>query len=257
MTDEAEQRAAGAAKDGHFVAIAYLPVVETLRIREVLPATPRARVVRIALDGRPFVYLPGQAVKIASRGVERRKPYSIASAPEDAAREGYFELLIGVDDAGEAGPHLNLRPDEAVDVEGPIGRFTFPPDPAERRFLFVAGGTGIAPLRAMLRHALNVPHREIGLLYSARTPQEFAFEEELRTLAREGEIDLRQTVTRESAGTWDGTRGRIGQADLAPLLHDRETLCFVCGPPALVADIPKLLGELGVESARVRVEEWT
>jgi ferredoxin-NADP reductase len=194
---------------------------------------------------------------IASHGHERRKPYSIASAPEDAERDGYLELLVGVDAQGKAGPHLILRPGEAVDVEGPIGRFTFPAQPAERRFLFVAGGTGIAPLRAMLRHALQVPHREIGLLYSARTPLDFAFEDEFRTLAREGEIHLRQTVTRETGDRWDGTRGRISQADLAPLVHDRETLCFVCGPPALVADIPKLLGELGVEPARVRIEEWT
>jgi ferredoxin-NADP reductase len=231
-------------------------VPETLRIREVLPATPRARVVRIDLQGQPFAYQPGQAVRVASHGYERRKTYSIASAPEDAAQNGYLELLIGVDADGEAGPHLILRADEPVDVEGPVGRFTFPPHPAEQRFLFVAGGTGIAPLRAMMRHALNVPHREVGLLYSARTPQDFAFEDEFRTLARDGEINLRQTVTREAADSWDGTRGRISQADLAPLVHDRETLCFVCGPPALVADIPKLLAELGVDPVRVRIEEW-
>jgi ferredoxin-NADP reductase len=229
----------------------------TLRIRDVLPATPRARVVRIDLDGQFFPYQAGQAVLIASQGYERRKPYSIASAPEDAERHGYLELLVGVDAEGAAGTHLRLQRDELVDVDGPVGRFTFPAHPAERRFLFVAGGTGIAPLRAMLRHALHLPHREVGLLYSARTPQEFAFEEEFRTLAREGEIHLRQTVTREAAETWEGTRGRISQADLAPLVHDQETLCFICGPPALVADIPKLLGELGVETSRVRIEEWS
>jgi NAD(P)H-flavin reductase len=228
----------------------------TLRIRDVLPATPRARVVRVDLDAQPFAYRPGQAILIASHGYEKRKPYSIASAPEEAERDGYFELLVGVDSEGVAGPHLALQSGEEVDVDGPLGRFTFPTDPAERRFLFVAGGTGIAPLRAMMRHALRIPHDEVGLLYSARTPLEFAFEEEFRALAREGEINLRQTVTREAADTWQGTRGRIGQADLAPLVHDRRTLCFVCGPPALVADIPRLLGELGVEPDRVRIEEW-
>ena len=229
----------------------------TLRIREVRPATPRARLVRIDLDGHLFPYAPGQAVLVASHGYEKRKPYSIASAPEDVERDGYLELLIGVDSEGAAGPHLALRPGEAVDVDGPLGRFTFPAAPVERRFLFVAGGTGIAPLRAMMRHALRVRHDEVGLLYSARTPLEFAFEDEFRAMAREGQINLRQTVTREAADTWEGTRGRIGQADLAPLLHDTETLCFVCGPPALVADIPKLLADLGVDPVRVRIEEWT
>ncbi len=229
----------------------------TLAIREVLPATPRARVVRIGLDGQPFSYRAGQAVLVASSGSERRKPYSIASAPEDAARDGFFELLVGVNAEGVAGPHLPLEPGTAVDVEGPIGRFVFPDDPRERRFIFIAGGTGIAPLRAMLRHALRLPGREVGLLYSARTPHEFAFEEELRSLAREGQIELRQTVTREFPDTWEGTRGRISRTELAPLVHDAATLCFVCGPPALVEEIPRQLNELGVAPSRIRVEEWT
>jgi ferredoxin-NADP reductase len=231
--------------------------VLTLPIREVLPATPRARIVQIDLDGQPFSHLAGQAVLVANQGHERRKPYSLASSPEDVGRDGFLELLVGVNAEGTAGPHLTLAPGAAVDVEGPVGRFTFPEAPAERRFVFIAGGTGIAPLRAMLRHALRLPHREVGLLYSARTPFEFAFEDELRAMARDGQIELRLTVTREAADSWEGTRGRISRADLAPLVHNAETLCFVCGPPALVEDIPRLLDELGVVPERIRVEEWT
>ena len=168
----------------------------TLSLREVLAATPRARIVRLDLNDHQFDYAPGQAVSIASHGHEKRRPYSIASAPEDAQREGYLELLIGVDADGKPGPHLTLDPGALVDVEGPLGTFTFPADPEERRFVFIAGGTGIAPLRAMLRHALTMPHRNIGLFYSARTPDEFAYEAELRSLADAGGIELRQTVTR-------------------------------------------------------------
>jgi ferredoxin-NADP reductase len=227
-----------------------------LRIRDVLPATPRARVLRLELSA-PFPYEAGQAVLVGRPGSEKKKPYSLASSPEDAARDQALELLIGVDADGSPGPHLILQTGETVTVEGPVGRFTFPSDPEERRFLFVAGGTGIAPLRAMLRHALRRSDGEIGLLYSARTPLDFAFEDEFKTLAREGRIDLKQTVTRDTGESWDGTRGRIGRTDLAPLVHDPETLCFICGPPALVADIPKLLVELGVTPGRVRIEEWT
>lgn len=231
-------------------------MVLTLPIRDVVPATPRARVVRIDLAGRRLPYLAGQAVLIGNHQHDPRKPYSIASAPEDVEREGFFELLVGVDADGAAGSHLTLEPGARVDVEGPIGRFTFPADPEEQRFVFIAGGTGIAPLRAMLRHALRLPRRDIGLLYSARKPGEFAFEEEFRSLARRREIELRQTVTREAADSWDGTRGRIGRDDLAPLVHDSATLCFICGPPALVEEMPKLLDELGVAAHRIRVEEW-
>jgi ferredoxin-NADP reductase len=231
-------------------------VLLTLPIRDVLPATARARAVRIDLDGTRFPYLAGQAVLVGAHASERRKPYSIASAPEDADREGFLELLVGVEADGGAGPHLTLAPGALVDVEGPIGRFTFPVDPEERRFVFIAGGTGIAPLRAMLRHALHAPRYQIGLLYSARTLGDFAYEQELRSLARAGRIELRQTVTRDVApAEWTGTRGRIGRENLAPLVHDPATLCFICGPPALVEEMPRLLNELGVPPYRIRVEE--
>jgi len=230
--------------------------VLTLPLREVIASTPRARIARLDLDDHRFEYAPGQAVSIANHGHDRRRPYSIASAPEDAQREGYFELLIGVDADGSAGPHLALDPGTLVDVEGPLGSFTFPPDPEERRFIFIAGGTGIAPLRAMMRHALVVPHRNIGLFYSARTPDEFAFERELRELADAGEIELRQTVTRATDSDWSGPRGRLDRQALAELVHDPATLCFVCGPPALVDEMPKILAELGIPRARVKIEEW-
>jgi ferredoxin-NADP reductase len=207
-------------------------------------------------DAERVPFAPGQALFIGRHGHERRKPYSIASAPEDAQRDGWLELLVGVDTEGRPGPHLTLEPGSLVDVEGPIGRFTFPAHPQEDRFVFVAGGTGIAPLRSMLRHALTVPHRQIGLLYSARTSGEFAYEPELKSLAREGRIELKQTITREPESDWTGLRGRIGRDDLAPLIHDPSTMCFVCGPPALVQDIPKQLEELGVPRRLIRVEEF-
>jgi ferredoxin-NADP reductase len=231
-------------------------VLLTLPIREVVPATPRARVVRIDLGDERFSYAPGQAIFIAAHGYERRKPYSIAGAPEDAERDGCLELLVGVDAEGRPGPHLILEPGALMDVEGPVGRFTFPAHPDLNRFVFVAGGTGIAPLRSMLRHALHVPHRQIGLLYSARTPLEFAYEAELKSLAREGLIELEQTVTREAADEWTGTRGRIGPGHLTSLIHDPATMCFVCGPPALVQEITKQLEELGVARDLIRVEEF-
>jgi ferredoxin-NADP reductase len=230
-------------------------VLLTLPILDAQPATPRARLVRIDLAGRRFPFLAGQAVLIARRDHEPRQPYSIAASPEDAARDGWLELLVGLDEAGEPGSHLTLEAGSLVDLEGPIGRFTFPAHASEGACLFVAGGTGIAPLRAMLRHALPT-NRRIGLLYSARTAREFAFEQEWRALAREGRIEFRQTITREAPSDWGGHRGRISISELAQLVHDPATLCFVCGPAALVEDVPRQLEELGVARERIRIEEW-
>jgi ferredoxin-NADP reductase len=236
--------------------IARATTVLILPIREILPATPRARILRVDLDSHPFDYAPGQAVLIAAHGQEKRKPYSISGAPEDARRSNYIELLVGVDANGTPGTHLPLEPGALVDVEGPVGSFTFPSDPEEACFVFIAGGTGIAPLRSMLRHALTLPHRAIGLFYSARTPDEFAYEDELRALAAGGQIELRQTVTRSTGDDWTGARGRIGRSALQELVHDAATLCFICGPPALVDEMPKLLEEIGVPRSRIKLEEW-
>lgn len=229
----------------------------TRPIKDIHVATPRARIVRIDLEGSEFPYVAGQAVMVASEGYEKRRPYSLADAPEIARRDGCLELLVGIEADGAAGPHLTLAPGARVDIEGPIGRFTLPDVVEERRFLFIAGGTGIAPLRAMLRHALRVPHDAIGVLFSARTVSEFAYEQELRALADAGKIELQLRITRDVPDSWHGTRGRLGTADLRELVHDRATLCFVCGPPALVEEIPRALEALGVPRQRIRTEEFT
>jgi ferredoxin-NADP reductase len=231
-------------------------VLLTLPIREVLAVTSRARVVKLALGGRTFPYRAGQALMIATHGQEKRRPYSIAEAPEQATRDDSLELLVGVDALGSPGPHLALEPDTLVDVEGPVGRFAVPDESDARRFVFIAGGTGIAPLRAMLRQALKTSHRQIEVFYSARTPADFAYEGELGRLAKDGRIELRQTVTRQATADWTGRRGRIGRADLVPLVHDPSTLYFICGPPAFVADTQKALDELAIPQDRIRVEEW-
>lgn len=212
---------------------------------------------RIHLQGAPFSYSPGQAVLVAAHDHQTRRPYSLARAPEDAERDDCLELLIGLNAQGFPGAHLTLEPGALVDVEGPLGRFTFPDAPDTDRFMFIAGGTGIAPLRSMLHRALSTPYRSIGVLYSARTLTDFAYGDELRDLARSGRIELRQTVTREAVtGEWNGAVGRIGSAEIDQLVHDPDTLCFICGPPALVHDMPKLLGQRGIPPSRIRIEEW-
>jgi NAD(P)H-flavin reductase len=227
-----------------------------LRVTSIRRATPSTRVVRLALDGARFSYKPGQAAFI---GVDQREltPYSIASAPEESKQHGWLEFLLKIESSGWGSHLTGLRRGGHLTIQGPVGSFVFPTRPRERQFLFVAGGTGIAPLRSMVRHAFacRQPGR-LHLLYSARTPSDFAYLSELKRYAREGRLDLSLTATREVPARWRGERGRITSDRLAALVETPLTLCFVCGPAAMVDDVPRMLLELGIDRKRIRIEEW-
>lgn len=204
----------------------------------------------------PFPYHAGQVAEIGPEGAVL-VPYSIASAPEEAAADGSLEFLIKLDARGRWGDQFEpLRRGQRLRVRGPLGRFTFPDDPVEREFLFIAGGTGIAPLRAMIRHARTAVTGTLRLLFSARTPLDFAYRRELCGMARRGEIALTLTATRDVTGVWRGERGRIAATQLSALIRTPETLCFVCGPASMVDEVPRMLRQLGIDRSRIRVEEW-
>jgi NAD(P)H-flavin reductase len=208
---------------------------------------------------RPLTFAAGQAVLIGGRGAPERRPYSIASSPQRTQETGELEVLVAVDDAGQAGAHLpQLDADVMIEIEGPVGTFVVPDEFTSAHVLLVAGGTGIAPLRAMTDHLLRSrPATRISLLYSARAHDEFAFIDELRQHASNHRLELHQTVTRDEGSSWIGGRGRIGQAHFEAVLHDPEdTLCFVCGPPAMVSESVGTLEALGVPPRLIRTEAW-
>ena len=192
---------------------------------------------------------------IGRHGETGRRPYSIACSPEQAAQSRRLELLMSVEP--DAPPDVPFAPGSSVDVEGPVGTFTLPADISAGWLLFVAGGTGIAPLRSMLDHLVRSRSTQrMSLLYSARSGDEFAFMNELELHARAGVLELHPTVTRDDAA-WAGRRGRIGRSHFEAVVHvPEDTLCFVCGPAALVDESVTTLEALGVPQARIRTERW-
>ena len=185
--------------------------MKIFRICSVRRATPSTRVVRLDLGNTPFSYRAGQAADLCPEGSNTLVPYSIASAPEDTARGRFLEFLIKVDGDGRWGEKFPpLRRGMRLALKGPFGRFVFPETTAARHWLFIAGGTGIAPMRSMIRHARATGQRgRISVLYSARTPQDFAYRGELRGMARRGDLQLILTATRGPEEGWRGQRGRI------------------------------------------------
>ena len=219
--------------------------------------TPTSRTIRVALEGRPFTYKAGQAAWVGLGPDDELTPYSIASAPVETAREGWLQFLVKVDAARRFGAAVErLGRGTEVYVRGPAGDFTLPDDSGSREVLFVAGGTGIAPVRSMVVQALasTVPP-VVRVLYSGRTPQEFAYLSELRQLARARRISLDLTLTGE-AGRWRYGRGRAGATHLRRLGAGPDTLAFLCGPEAMVSDLTSALASLGVPAGNIRTEQW-
>jgi NAD(P)H-flavin reductase len=229
----------------------------TVPVRQITRATPRIRILNLDLRSVEFSFTAGQAVMLGLSGSPLRKPYSIASAPWEVDKSGIMQVLVQVEDSGGLDPHLELAaPGAPLDLEGPFGSFGLPAE-IDRPLLFVAGGTGIAPLRSMLVQHLSRPRQQrVSLVYSARSVDEFAFRPELAALETAGRITSYFTVTREDPTDWRGRRGRISEALLKESLPSADSICLVCGPPQLVSDTRSLLTQLGVSNDRILVEKY-
>ncbi len=219
-----------------------------LRAREVHNATPRTRIIRIDLGNRHFAFSAGQAVVVGVRGGVLHKPYSIACSPARAAASGMLELLVQTDDADPENPHLEqVAPGTALDVAGPFGTFVLPTPVVDSHLLFVGGGTGIAPLRAMIQSVLDQQlSTRVTLIYSVRAAEELAFGDELRRLADTGMAEVYFTVSRIAAPSWQGLQGRVSRDLLVRAMADRAPRSFICGPPGFVATATNLLREAGL-----------
>jgi ferredoxin-NADP reductase len=232
--------------------------VPVLQTRDVVRATPRTRIIRIDLGSHPFTFQAGQAVIVGLHDSPLRKPYSIACSPRQSAESRAIELLVQIDDSDAENPHLErLTPGTSVEVSGPLGAFGLPSSDGEGDILFVAGGTGIAPLRSMMWDVIEQqPGRRLALIYSVRSADEIAYESELRLLAHEGRLDLRLTITRLGREQWLGPRGRIDMALVQSVVRTPETDCVLCGPPAMISDVTALLIGAGVPAERIVRESF-
>jgi CDP-4-dehydro-6-deoxyglucose reductase len=229
----------------------------SIPVRNVLLATPRTRIISLDFASKPFSFAAGQAVMLGLHDSPLRKPYSIASAPWELDTTGQLRVLAQVDNTGTPDPHLeHAAPGTLLDLEGPFGSFALPED-ARHGLLLVAGGTGIAPLRSMLIDRLARPAAiRIALVYSARSPEEFAFRSELDALRLAGRIAAHFTITRDQDGPWTGRRGRIDESLLREALPSTESHCLLCGPQTLVADTTQLLKKMGVSEERILTEKY-
>jgi ferredoxin-NADP reductase len=236
-------------------------------VLDVVPETPRTRTLVLDVPGWPG-HRAGQHVDVrltAEDGYQAERSYSIASAPE----ESRLSLTVEELKDGEVSPYLSeeLRSGDRLELRGPIGGYFVWDASLGGPLLLVAGGSGIVPLMAMLRHRNAVVgtadadrHRlPARLLYSSRSWDQVIYRDELARLTEmDAALEVRHTLTREQPQRWSGFRRRIDRAMLEEVAWPpgEKPHVFVCGPTPLVESVAQTLVELGHEPARIKTERF-
>ena len=238
------------------------------KVVEVVRETPRTRTLTLDVPGWPG-HRAGQHVDVrltAEDGYQAQRSYSIASAPN----ESKLALTVEELDDGEVSPYLTeeLHAGDQVELRGPIGGYFVWDIPAGGPLFLVAGGSGIVPLMAMIRHRnLSLPAGDPEarkslpgrLLYSSRSWDEVIYRDELaRLAASDPTLEVIHTLTRETPDDWKGFRRRIDRAMLSETAWpaSRNPRVFVCGPTPLVESVATTLVELGHQPDLVKTERF-
>ena len=226
----------------------------------MVPETPRVSTLVLRIADWPG-HLPGQHVDVrltADDGYQAQRLYSIASAPESPL----VSLTVERIEDGEVSPYFvgEVRAGDRFEVRGPIGgHFVWTADRGGP-LLLIAGGSGVVPLMAMLRHRAAVRSAvKATLLYSSRRLAEVIYREDLERLAAGGDgLRVVHTLTREQPPGWTGLARRIDRTmleDVGPAARERPQV-YICGPAGLVETAGQLLVELGHEPELVKTERF-
>ena len=224
-------------------------------VAETVTETPRVRT--LVLDAPGWTgHRAGQHVDVrltAEDGYQAERSYSVASAPGEP-----LALTVERLDDGEVSPYLvdEVVPGDKFELRGPIGGyFVWEPEGATEPLFLVAGGSGVVPLRAMLRlrreSGSTVPAK---LLYSSRTIDDVIYRNELDHLG----ADVVQTLTRAQPPGWAGYARRVDIDMLREVAYppERDPRVFVCGPTTFVEAVADGLVALGHRPGRIRTERF-
>ena len=209
-------------------------------------------IVSVLISGRDFDHLraePGQFFRWRFLTRElwwQSHPYSLSAMPQPNL------MRITVKALGDhSGSLANLKPGTRIIAEGPYGAFT--PSLTGRRVLFIAGGVGITPIRAMFAALPKRMSGGITLLYRASDPQDVVFSAELDAIAADRQAALHYLI---------GSRADLGYDPLSsyhlqrlvPGLHRYEV--YVCGPSSMTQAVVDSAAEAGIPKRRVHHESF-
>ena len=231
------------------------------RVVENRPLTHDVRQITIKPTEPPLLqFLAGQYISIEvteiKDGVSRRnnRPYSIASPPEE---KELIQLCVNLVVGGPGSTYLyHLRAGEEIEFLPPFGFFTLS-EATRSDLLFVATGTGIAPLRSMIHHLFNIgSHQKLTLYWGLRSERDLYYQDEFRGLA-ENHPNLRffPTLSRPTNG-WRGARGRVTDhlKGWGESVDDLDA--FLCGNGEMIKEVRQILVEKGMNRKRIHHEKF-
>jgi ferredoxin-NADP reductase len=225
-------------------------------VEELVDETPRVKTIVLDVPDWPG-HRAGQHLDVrltAEDGYRAEREYSIASAPGEPVAITVERL-----EDGEVSPYLTeeLRAGDAIELRGPVGGyFVWGPDDGGP-VLLVAGGSGVVPLRAMLRHRVQTGSEvPVRLLYSSRSLEDVIYRDELDE-ATPG-LEVFHTLTREQPPDWPGYARRVDAALLDEIAWpiEQDPLVFVCGPTSFVEAVAGGLVGLGYRPERIKTERF-
>jgi len=188
--------------------------------------------------GVPFI--SGQVAVLRVSG-EEPAYFAFACAPADRELEILVKRTIGASAA-----LFDMKEGERVDLLSVVGHGFDLDSQAGRDLVFVAMGTGVAPLRSALRHVLNrrADFGQLVVLYGARTPDDFCYRDETQSWEDAG-VELRQVISRPDGHDWSGPTGYV-QALLDHVLPDLTSpVALVCGSREMIEQTRDRLQQMG------------
>ena len=230
-------------------------------VTAIKPETPRVKTFTLALPDW-MKHFPGQHYDLrltALDGYQAQRSYSVASEPE---RVGEIDLTIERLEGGEVSGYMHdiVIVGDEVEVRGPVGGYFVWEASIGGPLLLVAGGSGIVPLMAMIRHRAAagsaVPSR---LLYSVRTPEDVIYARELeKRRTNDAGLEVFYTFTRAQPPGWAGYARRIDRRMMGEVVRPlgKAIHAFVCGPTLFVEVVANGLVEIGIAPDRVRTERF-
>lgn len=222
-------------------------------IKRVEKVSKNDMLFEIELDsGKPLNALPGQFVEISLMGVGEA-PISISSPPGGKR----FELVIRK--IGNVTKKLHdLKKNDKVGIRGPFGKGFNLDEMAGKDLLFIAGGIGIVPLRALIKYVLDPKNRnnfgKITILYGCKEPCELLFGDEVSQWAACTDVTHLLTVDKCAEGEcWDGDIGLITKLIPKVPLDVKNTLCYIVGPPVMYPFCIQVLRDIGLAEENIIV----